>query len=130
DVDTAYAAATPTGEGAVQRAAMEMRDLPFPTPRRRPSGTVLLRAAGLRKSFGGVHAVDGVSMTIRAGETVGLIGPNGAGKTTTFELLSGFQRGDGGDVWFDGHDVTTLGPEARAQLGMIRSFQDSALFPT
>jgi ABC-type branched-subunit amino acid transport system ATPase component len=74
--------------------------------------------------------VDGVSIKISAGETVGLIGPNGAGKTTTFELISGFVRPDRGTVWFDGHDVTTLGPEARAQLGLIRSFQDSALFPT
>jgi ABC-type branched-subunit amino acid transport system ATPase component len=74
--------------------------------------------------------VDGVSLRIRAGETVGLIGPNGAGKTTTFELLSGFLRPDRGRVAFDGQDVTSLGPEARGQLGLIRSFQDSALFPT
>jgi ABC-type branched-subunit amino acid transport system ATPase component len=71
-----------------------------------------------------------VSLSVAAGETVGLIGPNGAGKTTTFELLSGFLRPDRGTVWFDGQDVTTFGPEARAQLGLIRSFQDSALFPT
>jgi ABC-type branched-subunit amino acid transport system ATPase component/ABC-type branched-subunit amino acid transport system permease subunit len=130
DVDAAYAEATPTGEGAVRRAAGEIRDLPFPKLRRKPPGAVLLRATDLYKSFGGVRAVDGVSLTVRAGETVGLIGPNGAGKTTTFELLSGFQRADRGTVWFDGQDVTAFGPEARAQLGMIRSFQDSALFPT
>jgi ABC-type branched-subunit amino acid transport system ATPase component/ABC-type branched-subunit amino acid transport system permease subunit len=130
DVKAAYADSSPTGEGVVRRAAGEIRDLPFPKPRRRPAGTLLLRATDLRKSFGGVNAVDGVSLTVRAGETVGLIGPNGAGKTTTFELLSGFQHADSGAVWFDGQDVTALGPEARAQLGLIRSFQDSALFPT
>jgi ABC-type branched-subunit amino acid transport system ATPase component len=77
-----------------------------------------------------VHAVDGVSVDVVAGETVGLIGPNGAGKTTTFELISGFVRPDRGTVWYDGRDVTSLGPEDRARLGLIRSFQDSALFPT
>ncbi|HVB26582.1 MAG TPA: ATP-binding cassette domain-containing protein [Mycobacteriales bacterium] len=98
--------------------------------RRRHPGTVLLEARGLRKSFGGVRAVRGVSFEVRAGETLGLIGPNGAGKTTTFELLGGFTRADAGSVRFDGRDVTGLGPEARGRLGLIRSFQDAALFPT
>lgn len=91
---------------------------------------VLLEARDLRKYFGGVHAVDGVSLRVNAGETVGLIGPNGAGKTTTFELLGGFSRADSGTVTFDQRDVTALGPEARGRLGLIRSFQDAALFPT
>src|SRR5207248_5645429 len=98
--------------------------------RQRHEGTVLLDARHLAKSFGGVRAVRDVTLQVRAGETLGLIGPNGAGKTTTFELLAGFGRADGGEVWFDGRDVSMLGPEARAQLGLIRSFQDSALFPT
>ncbi|HJP65384.1 MAG TPA: ABC transporter ATP-binding protein, partial [Actinomycetota bacterium] len=123
-------AATPTGEVGVKRATVDVRDMPFRTAARRPPGTTLLQATELAKTFGGVRAVDGVSLTVHAGETVGLIGPNGAGKTTTFELLSGFLRPDRGTVWFDGQDVTTLGPETRAQLGLIRSFQDSALFPT
>ncbi|MGH9187662.1 MAG: ABC transporter ATP-binding protein, partial [Acidimicrobiales bacterium] len=62
--------------------------------------------------------------------TLGLIGPNGAGKTTTFELLGGFTRADEGQVFFDGQEVSRLGPEARGRLGLIRSFQDAALFPT
>jgi ABC-type branched-subunit amino acid transport system ATPase component len=74
--------------------------------------------------------VRGVSLLVRAGETVGLIGPNGAGKTTTFELLAGFTKADSGDVRFNGRDITSLGPEARGRLGLIRSFQDAALFPT
>ena len=91
---------------------------------------VLLSATGLRKSFGGVHAVRDVSIEVRQGETVGLIGPNGAGKTTTFELLGGFVRTDAGRVTFLDRDVTTMGPDARARAGLIRSFQDAALFPT
>ncbi|HWL65054.1 MAG TPA: ATP-binding cassette domain-containing protein, partial [Actinomycetota bacterium] len=121
DVDYAYASATPVGEGGVGTAADEVTGL-TPARRRKPPGTLLLEASDLRKSFGGVHAVDGVSLEIFAGETVGLIGPNGAGKTTTFELLSGFLNPDEGVVWFDGQDVTILGPEARAHRGLIRSF--------
>jgi ABC-type branched-subunit amino acid transport system ATPase component len=90
----------------------------------------LLTAGHLRKSFGGVVAVSDVSLSVNRGETVGLIGPNGAGKTTTFELLSGFTPADEGSVLFDGRDVTWYPPEARARLGMVRSFQDAALFPT
>ncbi len=101
-------------------------------PRRRPplDGSPLLEARALRKRFGGVMAVDYVDFNVVAGETVGLIGPNGAGKTTTFELIGGFTRPDGGGVYFDGDDVSSFGPEARARLGLIRSFQDAALFPT
>jgi ABC-type branched-subunit amino acid transport system ATPase component len=84
----------------------------------------------LRKSFGGVRAVRGVSFDVRVGETLGLIGPNGAGKTTTFELVAGFTRADQGSVRYAGKDITALGPEARGHLGLIRSFQDAGLFPT
>ncbi|MFN2595092.1 MAG: ATP-binding cassette domain-containing protein [Actinomycetota bacterium] len=94
------------------------------------AGHVLLEARDLKKTFGGVRAVDGVSLRVRSGETVGLIGPNGAGKTTTFELLGGFTRADSGAIVFDGLDVSHLNAEARARLGLIRSFQDAALFPT
>src|SRR5205823_10768283 len=97
-----------------------------PVQRRPSPGTTLLEARHLRKSFGGVHAVRDVSFAVRAGETVGLIGPNGAGKTTTFELLRGFTRTDTGNVVFDRRDISTIGPEERAKLGLIRSFQDAA----
>ena len=90
----------------------------------------LLQAVEVRKRFGGVAALDGASIDVRAGETVGLIGPNGAGKTTLFEILGGFTRPDRGRVHFDGADVTASSPEARGRLGLIRSFQDAALFPT
>jgi len=94
------------------------------------STSVLLDARNLHKHFGGIVAVDGVSIRVRGGQTIGLIGPNGAGKTTTFELLGGFARPDAGQVIFDHRDVTAMSPEARARMGLIRSFQDAALFPT
>jgi ABC-type branched-subunit amino acid transport system ATPase component len=75
-------------------------------------------------------AVNDVTLSVAAGETVGLIGPNGAGKTTLFEVLSGFTAADSGEVLFRDRDVTGLAPEARGRLGLIRSFQDAALFPT
>ena len=103
---------------------------PVPAQRMPTMGTTLLEARDLSKRFGGVVAVRDVSFAVRAGETVGLIGPNGAGKTTTFELLGGFTRPDRGVVLFDRRDISLLGPEARAHLGLIRSFQDAALFPT
>jgi ABC-type branched-subunit amino acid transport system ATPase component/ABC-type branched-subunit amino acid transport system permease subunit len=129
DVDAIYgevaAAAGSVGRGASRRA------LPVPAAERlRPPGSVLLDVRDLRKSFGGVHAVRGVSFDVRSGETLGLIGPNGAGKTTTFELLGGFTKADAGQVRFEGQDITRLGPEARGRLGLIRSFQDAGLFPT
>ncbi|MFC8826948.1 ATP-binding cassette domain-containing protein [Streptomyces sp. NPDC057137] len=92
--------------------------------------TVVLEARHLALSFGNVHAVRDVSFTLREGETVGLIGPNGAGKTTTFEILSGFARPRSGQVLCYGNDITRLPPEERTDLGLVRSFQDSVLFPT
>jgi ABC-type branched-subunit amino acid transport system ATPase component/ABC-type branched-subunit amino acid transport system permease subunit len=90
----------------------------------------ILRVDGLSKSFGGVQAVNGVTFEVTEGETLGIIGPNGAGKTTLFELIGGFTDSDEGKVTFDGRDVTSMGPERRGKLGLIRSFQDAALFPT
>jgi ABC-type branched-subunit amino acid transport system ATPase component/ABC-type branched-subunit amino acid transport system permease subunit len=114
-----------------QLAVRERPTLAVPDQRRQPTiGTLLLEARHLRKRFGGVVAVDDVSFRVHAGETVGLIGPNGAGKTTTFELLGGFTRADAGRVLFNRRDISRLGPEDRAHLGLIRSFQDAALFPT
>ncbi len=99
-------------------------------PLLRSTGGVLLEGNGLRKAFGGVVAVSDVSISVTRGEIVGLMGPNGAGKTTTFEILSGFTRPDRGSVNFDGTDVSAMSPEQRGRLGLIRSFQDAALFST
>jgi branched-chain amino acid transport system ATP-binding protein len=83
----------------------------------------ILRAEGLRKSFGGLLAVDDASFEVEEGTIAGLIGPNGAGKSTTFNLLSGFYGADAGDVIFEGERVEGLSPDERAQRGMIRTFQ-------
>ena len=88
----------------------------------------LLQVQGLRKSFGGVHAVQGVSLQLRAGEMLALIGPNGAGKTTTFHMLGGQLRPDAGRVLLDGRDVTGLAPRRLARLGVGRTFQIAETF--
>ena len=90
----------------------------------------LLSVTGLAKSYGGVHAVAGVDLHLGTGETVGLIGGNGAGKTTLFELIGGFVRADSGTIVYRGRDITSLNAEQRARIGIIRSFQDAALFST
>ncbi len=79
--------------------------------------------------YGGVHAVDGVSLSIPPGEVVGLIGPNGSGKTTLLDAISGQVRCTRGTVVLDGEDLVDHLPEDRAGLGLVRSFQDCRLYP-
>jgi ABC-type branched-subunit amino acid transport system ATPase component/MFS family permease len=90
---------------------------------------VILSAEGLTRAYSGVLAVNDVSFDLRRGEILGIIGPNGAGKTTLFDLLSGFLSLDRGSLSLDGTDITKLSPDARAWLGLGRSFQDARLFP-
>jgi ABC-type branched-subunit amino acid transport system ATPase component len=82
------------------------------------------------KRFGGISAVDGVTLEVREGEVVGLIGPNGAGKTTLFDLISGFLIPDTGRIEFAGSDVTNWAANRRAMAGLGRSFQDARIFPS
>ena len=91
---------------------------------------VVLRATELRKRFGGITAVDGVSFELHDGEILGFIGANGAGKTTVFDCLSGFLDLDGGRIELAGRDISTLSPDRRAWLGLGRSFQDARLVPS
>jgi len=81
-------------------------------------------------SFGGIKAVDSVSLSVAPNEVLGIIGPNGAGKTTLLDLISGFTPMDSGHVHMDGVDLTNAKAYRRAQLGLGRSFQDSRLFPS
>ncbi|MFT5203086.1 MAG: ABC-type branched-subunit amino acid transport system ATPase component [Candidatus Aldehydirespiratoraceae bacterium] len=90
----------------------------------------MLETVALTRSFGGIRAVDSVSLEVAPGEILGLIGPNGAGKTTLFDLIAGFTAEDTGHVLLDGRDVTTLSPHMRARRGLGRSFQDARLFPS
>ena len=83
----------------------------------------LLRVEGLRKSFGGVQAVQGVSFALAAGELLALIGPNGAGKSTCFNMLGGQIRPDAGRVLLAGQDITGLPPRVIWRLGVGRTFQ-------
>jgi branched-chain amino acid transport system ATP-binding protein len=88
----------------------------------------VLEARDLRRHFGGVRAVDGVSFTVEAGERVALIGPNGAGKSTCFNLLNGQGEPDSGTVLLNGKDVTRLPPRERFRLGVGRTFQVAETF--
>ncbi len=84
---------------------------------------VLLDVQEVRKSFGGVRALQGVSVQVRAGEIVGLIGPNGSGKSTLIHVATGYYRADEGEIWFCGTNITKLPPHRRAQLGLARTYQ-------
>ncbi|MCW2586011.1 MAG: transporter related protein, partial [Frankiales bacterium] len=90
------------------------------------SAALELRDVGVR--FGAFDAVDGVSLTVHAGEVVGLIGPNGAGKTVTFNVVTGLQPATRGRVLLDGLDVTRQPAHARTALGLARTFQVVQLF--
>jgi branched-chain amino acid transport system ATP-binding protein len=88
----------------------------------------LLQIDGLRKSFGGVAALDGVSFTLPAGEMLALIGPKGAGKSTCFNLINGQLRPDAGRVLLDGEDIAGLDARRIWRRGVGRTFQVSAAF--
>lgn len=92
-------------------------------------GEIILSATGLSKQFAGFKAVDGVDLTVRRGTIHALIGPNGAGKTTCFNLLTKFLTPTGGTIVYKGQDITAQRPAEIARLGLIRSFQISAVFP-
>ncbi|HEX4491206.1 MAG TPA: ABC transporter ATP-binding protein [Acidimicrobiia bacterium] len=92
------------------------------------STSALLEARDITVRFGGLVALDGVGLSVRPGEIVGLIGPNGAGKSTCFGVLSGLLRPAGGSVWMQGVDVTRASPQARAHRGIARTFQRLELF--
>jgi ABC-type branched-subunit amino acid transport system ATPase component/branched-subunit amino acid ABC-type transport system permease component len=104
------------------------RRVRVPLDRARTSGGVPLEVAGVTVAFGGLTAVDDVSLNVRTAEVVGLIGPNGAGKTTLFNAILGLNDPAAGTVHILGQDATTLPPHLRARLGVARTFQVLQLF--
>ena len=97
-------------------------------PRERVPGTTVLEVGELRVTYGGVPAVDGVSLSVAQGEIVGLIGPNGAGKSSVLNAISGDIRPSAGSVRLVGCDVTKLPAHRRARLGMARTSQTARVF--
>ncbi len=89
----------------------------------------ILETNGLTREFSGFVAVDGVNLRVEAGTIHALIGPNGAGKTTCFNLLTSFLPPTRGSITFKGRDITGMRPAMVARLGLVRSFQISAVFP-
>ena len=88
----------------------------------------LLRAEDIVVTFGGVTALSGVTLSVGAGQLVGLVGPNGAGKSTLFGVCSGLVRARSGRVALSGVDVTAMAPQRRARLGLARTFQHPEVF--
>jgi branched-chain amino acid transport system ATP-binding protein len=91
-------------------------------------GAVQLAVTGVSKHFGGVRAVEHVTLSVRSGELMSIIGPNGAGKTSLLNMISGFYRPDAGAIIFEGRDISGTRPSQVAALGIARTFQNIALF--
>lgn len=89
----------------------------------------LLEAQGVSKAFGGIHALDTCSISVEPGTITGLIGPNGSGKTTMFNVMTGYEKVDSGQVHFQGQAITNLTPDKVFRLGVGRTFQLTRVFP-
>ena len=89
----------------------------------------LLEAHAISKSFGGIHALDGCGVSVEEGRITGLIGPNGSGKTTLFNVMTGYEPAQQGEVRFDGRRITNFSPDAVFALGIGRTFQLTRIFP-
>src|SRR5215469_12611291 len=94
-----------------------------------PSGTPILEARNVVKTYGHVHALEGANFTVYPGEVVALIGDNGAGKSTLTKIISGVIHPDSGELLFDGESVHIGSPGAAQQLGIETVYQDLALAP-
>ena len=92
--------------------------------------TALLKVDGLKKSFGGLAAVSGISFAVEPGEIFGLIGPNGSGKTTTLNLIAGSLIADGGNIRLQGKDLTRLSNASRVRARVNRTFQLVRILPS
>ena len=90
--------------------------------------SAILHVSELRKSYAGVHALDGVSLAVEAGSITGLIGPNGSGKSTAIDCISGFQKLDSGKVMLAGNDITGQPAHHIARAGLMRTFQTVRIY--
>jgi neutral amino acid transport system ATP-binding protein len=89
----------------------------------------LLEAQNVSKAFGGIHALDTCSITVEQGTIAGLIGPNGSGKTTLFNVITGYERIDTGNIQIQGQTITNSTPDKVFRLGIGRTFQLTRIFP-
>jgi neutral amino acid transport system ATP-binding protein len=89
----------------------------------------LLEAQGISKAFGGIRALDMCSISVEKGSITGLIGPNGSGKTTLFNIMTGYERVDNGQVRFQDQTITNAAPDKVFRLGVGRTFQLTRIFP-
>jgi branched-chain amino acid transport system ATP-binding protein len=115
--------------GSSGRLTYDVQGNHVTTDARANGGQPALELRGLSKSFGGLHAVKGVTLTIMPGDRKAIIGPNGAGKTTLFNLITGIFPSTSGQVLLFGNDVTSWASHRRTALGMARTFQITSLFP-
>ncbi|HEX9035450.1 MAG TPA: ABC transporter ATP-binding protein [Ktedonobacterales bacterium] len=89
----------------------------------------MLEARGVSKAFGGIQALNACDITVEQGSITGLIGPNGSGKTTLFNVITGYERADTGQVTFNGASISGFGPDKVFGLGIGRTFQLTRIFP-
>jgi neutral amino acid transport system ATP-binding protein len=92
--------------------------------------TALLRTDGVHKAFGGVRALDTCTIEVAEGTVAGLIGPNGSGKTTLFNVITGYNKADSGEVYLAGRRITNSSPDKVFALGIGRTFQLTRIFPS
>ena len=88
----------------------------------------ILTVENLSRAFGGIKANEDISFEVEKGKVLGVIGPNGAGKTTLFDLISGFQEEDNGEIFYKDKNITKSQPYRIARLGMVRTFQLTKVF--
>lgn len=100
----------------------------FISPQIKAELPILLDAKDISRNFGGLQAVVNMNMVLRKGELISIIGPNGAGKTTFFNLLTGLDQADGGEILFDEEDIRASTPEKIAKMGIARTFQHGRVF--
>jgi len=95
-----------------------------------PVADPILAVRGVAKSFGGLRALQDVHLEVARGSITGLIGPNGSGKSTLFDIITGYQSPDAGEVVFDGASLRALAPHQVSRRGLVRTFQLTRIFPT